>query len=160
MLGSSLARAAAFAALLTLLLVGFEQCTSRDLRVDAVAELDAPLERTARAVAEELGAGAIGTIPAGALIALADRAGRLAGVRITLIDETGSLRADSEGAAANLAGIENPAHRAGVGGGRARRLPPTGGRALRYVAVPAPGGGVVRVSDDLAAAEPQVALAR
>ena len=50
---------------------------------------------------------------------------------------------------------------AAAGGvGRATRAATTVGRTLRYVAVPAPGGGVVRVSDDLAAAEPQVALAR
>ncbi len=166
MLGSSLARTAAFAALLTLLLVGFEQCASRDLRVDAVAELDASLEQTARAVAEELDGHAIGTVPAGELGALADRAGRLAGVRVTLIDAAGSLRADSEVADANLPEIENHAQReeviaAAAGGvGKATRLSHTVGRTLRYVAVPAPGGGVVRVSDDLAAAEPQVALAR
>ena len=50
---------------------------------------------------------------------------------------------------------------AAAGGvGRATRFSHTVGRTLRYVAVPAPGGGVVRVSDDLAEAEPQVALAR
>ena len=166
MLGSPLARTAAFAALLTLLLVGFEQCASRDLRVDAVAELDASLEQTARAVAAELDGRAIGAIPAEELAALADRAGRLAGVRVTLIDPAGFLRADSEVMAANLAGIESHAQReeviaAAAGGvGRVTRMSHTVGRTLRYVAVPAPGGGIVRVSDDLAAAEPQVALAR
>src|SRR5262245_13312167 len=111
MLGSPLARVAAFAALLTLLLVGWEQGASRDLREDAIAELDASLEQTARAVAEELDGRAIDAIPGEQLVALADRAGRLAGVRVTLIDSAGILRADTEVAAANLAGIENHAQR-------------------------------------------------
>src|SRR5213593_294406 len=166
MLGSPLARTAAFAALLTVLLVGWEQCASRDLRAKAVAQLDVSLEETARAVAAELGGRAVGAVPAAQLAEIANRAGRAAGVRVTLIDADGFLRADTEVAAAQLAGIENHAHREEVaaatagGVGRATRLSHTVGRTLRYVAVPAPGGGVVRVSDDVAEAEPRVALAR
>jgi two-component system phosphate regulon sensor histidine kinase PhoR len=166
MLGSTLARTAAFAALLTLVLVGFEQCASRDLREEAIAELDRSLEETARAVAEELRGRAVDAIPGAELAALAARTGRLAGVRVTLIDAKGFLRADSEIAAANLAGIENHAEReeviaAAAGAvGHATRFSHTVARTLRYVAVPAPGGGVVRVSDELAAPESSVALAR
>jgi two-component system phosphate regulon sensor histidine kinase PhoR len=75
-------------------------------------------------------------------------------VRVTLIDTEGFLRADSEVTARNLPAIENHAHREEVaaavagGVGRATRASHTVGRMLRYVAVPAPGGGVVRVSDD------------
>ncbi|TMA33703.1 MAG: PAS domain-containing sensor histidine kinase [Deltaproteobacteria bacterium] len=166
MLGSPLARTAAFAALLTVLLVGWEQCASRDLRAKAVAQLDVSLEETARAVAAELGGRAVGAVPAAQLAEIANRAGRAAGVRVTLIDADGFVRADTEVAAAQLAGIENHAHReevaaAAAGGvGRATRLSHTVGRTLRYVAVPAPGGGVVRISDDFADAEASVALAR
>jgi two-component system phosphate regulon sensor histidine kinase PhoR len=167
MLGSRpLARTAAFAALLTLLLVGWEQCASRDLRAEAIAELDTSLEQTARAVAAALEGRAIDAVPAPELAALAERAGHFAGVRVTLIDTAGSLRAATEMTAANPEGIESDAQReeviaAAAGGvGRATRLSPTVGRTLRYVAVPAPGGGVVRVSQDLAAAERRIAVAR
>jgi len=166
MLGSPTARTAAFAALLTLLLVGWDQCASRDLHERALAEVDASLEETARAVAAELGDRAVAAVPKAELDALADHAARYAGVRVTLIDSSGFLRADSEVAAANLAGIENHAHReeviaAAAGGvGRATRESHTVGRMLRYVAVPAPGGGVVRVSDDLTDVDQRVALAR
>src|SRR5262245_12794325 len=165
MLGSSLARTAAFAALLTLLLVGFEQCASRDLRTEEIAELDASLERTARAVMEELAGREIGAVPVAELAALADRAARLADVRVTLIDEAGSVRADSEVADENLPMIENHADReeviAAAAGdvGRASRHSHTVGRSLRYVAVPA-AGGVVRVSDDFARPDSALALAR
>jgi two-component system, OmpR family, phosphate regulon sensor histidine kinase PhoR len=165
MLGSPLARTAAFAALLTMLLVGWEQCASRDLRANAVAQLDGSLERTARAVAAELGDRALAAIPDAELAVLAERAARLAGVRVTLIDGDGNLRADSEVTPGNLHGIENHAHRdeviaAAAGGvGRATRTSHTVGRMLRYVAVPAP-GGVVRVSDDFAEPEAAIALAR
>ncbi len=166
MLGSPLARTAAFAALLTLLLVGWEQCASRDARERAIAETDPALEETARAVAEALEGRAIAAIPPAELADLAARAARFAGVRVTLIDADGFLRADSEVVDANLPVIENHAHREEVmaatagGVGRATRFSHTVGRMLRYVAVPAPGGGVVRVSDDLADAEREVALAR
>ena len=166
MWGSPTARIAAFAALLTLVLVGWDQCASRDLHERALAEVDASLEQTARAVAAELGDRAIAAVPAAQLAALAEHAARYAGVRVTLIDTAGFLRADSEVTAANLAGIENHAQReeviaAAAGGvGRATRASHTVGRMLRYVAVPAPGGGVVRVSDDLADVAPRVALAR
>src|SRR5262245_35958280 len=166
MLGSQLTRTAAFAALLTLLLVGWEQCASRDLRANAVAELDDSLEQTARAVAEELGGRAVGAVPPAELHELAYRAARLAGMRVTLIDTDGSLRADSEVSDTNLPAIENHAKReeviaAAAGGvGRATRTSHTVGRTLRYIAVPAPGGGVVRVSDDVSEAEPRIALAR
>jgi two-component system phosphate regulon sensor histidine kinase PhoR len=166
MLGSPLTRTAAFAALLTLLLVGWEQCASRDLRVEALAQLDQSLEQTARAVADDLEGHAIDALPAERLAALADQAGHVAGVRVTLIDTAGSVRADTEVSAANLAAIESHAGReevrAAAAGqvGKASRTSGTVGRELRYVAVPAPGGGVVRVSDDFADLERGVALAR
>src|SRR5262245_56228024 len=107
MLGSPLTRTAAFAALLTLALVGWDQCASRDLHERALVEVDASLEQTARSVAAELDGRAIAALPADRLGALASSAARFAGVRVTLIDADGVLRADSEVAAANLAGIEN-----------------------------------------------------
>src|SRR5262249_48027408 len=111
MLGSPLARTAAFAALLTLVLVGWDQCASRDLHERALAQVDVSLEQTARAVAADLGDRAVAAVSKDELTALAEHAARYAGVRVTLIDADGFLRADSEVAAANLAGIENHAHR-------------------------------------------------
>src|SRR5258705_1908721 len=166
MLGSPHARTAAFAALLTLVLVGWDQCASRDLHERALAEVDGWREQPARGVAAELGDRAIAAVPAAQLAALADHAGRYAGVRVTLIDVDGFLRADSEVTARNLPAIENHAHReeviaAAAGGvGHATRASHTVGRMLRYVAVSAPGGGVVRVADDLTDVEQRVALAR
>jgi two-component system phosphate regulon sensor histidine kinase PhoR len=164
--GSPLTRTAAFAALLTVVLVGWEQCASRDLHADAIAQADAALEQTARAVVEELGGRGIEAVPVGQLSELARRASRVAGVRITLIDAAGTMRADSEVHDANLGAIENHAQReeviAAASGriGTATRASSTVGRTLRYVAVPAPGGGVVRVADDLGDADQRVALAR
>jgi two-component system phosphate regulon sensor histidine kinase PhoR len=163
--GSPLARTAAFAALLTIVLVGWDQCASRGLHERALAEVDASLEQSARAIADELGDRAIADVPHAQLATLAENAARLAGVRVTLIDANGFLRADSEVTAGNLPAIENHAHREEVigagsaGVGRATRTSQTVARPLRYVAVPAPGGGVVRVSDDLADVEQRVALA-
>jgi two-component system phosphate regulon sensor histidine kinase PhoR len=166
MLGSPLARTAAFAALLTLVLVGWDQCASRSLHERALAELDVSLEETARAIAAELGDRAIAEIPKEQLAALVANAAHHARARVTLIDAEGVLRADSEVTARNLPAIENHAHReeviaAAAGGvGHATRTSHTVVRPLRYVAVPAPGGGVVRVSDDLTDVEQRVALAR
>jgi two-component system, OmpR family, phosphate regulon sensor histidine kinase PhoR len=164
--GSPLTRAAACAALLTLLLVGWERCASRDLRADALAQLDARLEQTATAVVAELGGQGVDSAPPDELTALAHRTAREAGVRVTLIGTTGQLRADSEVIDANLASVENHASReevvAAAAGrvGHATRMSHTVGRTLRYVAVPAPGGGVVRVADDLDESEQAIALAR
>jgi two-component system, OmpR family, phosphate regulon sensor histidine kinase PhoR len=114
----------------------------------------------------ELGDGQLAALTDEQLAALAERAARLAGVRVTLLDADGNLRADSEVASANLYGIENHAQReeviaAAAGGvGHATRTSHTVARMLRYVAVPAPGGGVVRVSDDFADPEAAIALAR
>src|SRR5688572_12438499 len=102
MLGSPTARTAAFAALLTLVLVGWDQCASRDLHERALADADASLEATARAVAAELGDRGIAAVPAPELASIADRAGRSSGVRVTLIDANGFVRADSEVTATNL----------------------------------------------------------
>ena len=53
--GSPLARTAAFAALLTIVLVGWDQCASRGLHERALAEVDVALEQSARAIADQLG---------------------------------------------------------------------------------------------------------
>ncbi len=166
MLGRPLSRAAAFAALLTLLLVGWEQCASRDLRARELARLDQALERHARELARWLGEAPPDTLTSKQLAERVDASARAAGVRVTLIDPDGRVRVDSDVYASRLPGIENHAGREEVvaalagGVGKASRLSDTVGRELRYVAVPAPGGGVVRVSGDLDRVAAQVDSAR
>src|SRR5688572_31689912 len=111
MAGSPLSRTAAFAALLTVILVGWEQCASRDLRGNAVAQLDASLEQTAQAVVEELDGLDLEAVPFAQLNELAHRAARVAGVRVTLIDAAGTVRADSDVYDASLGSIESHAQR-------------------------------------------------
>src|SRR5262245_38970618 len=109
--GSPLTRIAACAALLTLVLVGWEQCASRDMRVEAIAQVDAQLEQTALAIAAELGSRAVDAVSSDELSALVHRAAREAGVRVTLIGGSGQVRADSDVFDANLASVENHAAR-------------------------------------------------
>jgi two-component system phosphate regulon sensor histidine kinase PhoR len=166
MIGSPLRRAVAFAAALSLLLLAWEQWTLSDLRTAGIARLDRSLERTAHAVAAQVGDEAIADADPARLAELVRRAADVTGVRVTLIDRAGVVRADSEVYASHLASIENHGGREEVlavasgGVGRASRRSDTVGRELRYVAVPGAGGGAVRVSDDLSALESSVAFAR
>jgi len=168
MIGSPLRRAAAFAAALTLLLVGFEQWALRDLRHEELARLDGSLERTARTLTEALGGASLAEAAPERLAELARRAAGIAEVRVTLIDAAGVVRADSDVYGTHLAAIENHGGREEVldaaasadGVGRATRTSDTVVRELRYVAVRAPGGGVVRVSRSLDGVEARVARAR
>ena len=172
MIGSPLGRAAAFAALLTLLLLAWEQWSFRDLRAAEVDRLDRALEQIARAVAAEVAArddrgGVGGASPAPERLAeWIDEAAAVAGARITVIDAAGVVRADSDVLPSHLSAIGNHGAREEVstaasgGVGRSTRWSATVGRELRYVAVPAPGGGVVRVSRDLGDVEARVTRMR
>jgi PAS domain-containing protein len=165
MLGSPLARTAAFAALLTLVLVGWDQCASRDLNERALAEVDASLEQTARAIAGELGDRAVGEFPPRS--SPRSRTARPVCRRARDADRYGRLPARRlRGDGARTCRDREPRPARGGARGRSGRvsgrhaIEPHRGRTLRYVAVPAPGGGVVRVSDDLSDVEQRVALAR
>jgi len=164
--GSPLRRAAVFAAALALVFFAWEQWTLRDLRAASIERLDQRLEGIARAVADQVGDAAIGAADAARLAEVVSRAAAVADARVTLIDATGVVRADSEVYDTHLAAIENHAGReevlAAAEGrvGRASRRSDTVGRELRYVAVPADVGGVVRVSDDLGEFEANLAFAR
>ncbi len=166
MIGSPLRRAATFAATLVLVFLAWEQWTLSDLRAASIERLDRRLEGIARAVAEEVGGRAIAETDAARLAELVSQAATLADARVTLIDANGIVRADSDVYDTHLAAIANHGDREEVRAaaegevGRASRRSDTVGRELRYVAVPALAGDVVRVSDDLRELEANVAFAR
>jgi hypothetical protein len=129
MIGSPLRRAAAFAATLTLLLLGFEQWMLRDLRSGEMDLLDARLERMARAISDELDGAPLADAAPERLTDLARRVAGVADVRVTLIDDAGVVRADSDVYASHLASIENHGARAEVlaAAGRTRTRPSAAG---------------------------------
>lgn len=151
MLGRPLTRAAAFAALLTLLLIAAEPFGYRQLRENDLARLDARLEHVARAIAANLGPGGIGGPRAAEALA---SAARYADIRVTLIEDAGRVLADSEIEPQRIDSVQNHGEREEVqaaraaGIGRASRTSRTVGRSLRYVAIAVP-GGFVRVAHDL-----------
>ena len=83
--------------------------------------------------------------------AFAERFGKAAGLRLTIIDRGGRVRADTDVPPAELSSVENHADRPEVaaalrgGMGDAKRRSATVGSDFMYVAVPA-GPGVVRVA--------------
>jgi two-component system, OmpR family, phosphate regulon sensor histidine kinase PhoR len=83
---------------------------------------------------------------------IADRSGRSLGKRVTLVRHDGVVVGDSEFDGDGLVGLQNHATRpeiaAALGGatGTAQRPSPSTGDEELYVAVPAPGRGVARVS--------------
>ncbi|MBA3496578.1 MAG: PAS domain-containing protein [Gemmatimonadales bacterium] len=85
--------------------------------------------------------------------------------RITLVDRTGRVRADSDFPPGSLPAIENHATRPevraalGEGVGVAKRLSETVGRVLIYVAVPG-GPGVIRVAAELAQVDETIGRAQ
>ncbi|MFQ5746965.1 MAG: sensor histidine kinase [Gemmatimonadota bacterium] len=139
-----------FSALLLTLLVSLAASLlwiGLDLRPRLRAQARADLERRARLVAAVIGDRTFSD-------SLADRLGRIAGVRVTLIDREGAVRGDSEVPARRIPRVENhaarPEVRAALGGRAAAAVRPSRTVSLRllYVAVPAP-GGVVRVAEPL-----------
>jgi two-component system phosphate regulon sensor histidine kinase PhoR len=100
------------------------------------------------------------------LDAVADRTASAAEVRVTLIGPDGAVLGDSDVPLARLSGVENhadrPEVRIALGGalGSDTRRSATVGRDLFYLAVPHPGGGVVRVAVDLSDLEAAVAHLR
>ena len=165
MLGSSLRRAAVFAALMTLCLLAWERFAATSLRDTELERFAATLEAAARAVADVV-EGAGPELSPERWAALAVSAGTHAGLRVSVIDADGSVLADSEVASEKLGEIENhgerPEVRAARRGrvGRASRISDTVGRELYYVAVPISGGRVVRVAEDMDVLEGRVELAR
>jgi two-component system phosphate regulon sensor histidine kinase PhoR len=130
---------------LLLTMVALVVLAERSLRGDLERDLQTALTRQAKLVREAL--------PSDSLqwAELVRRLGTAGGIRITLIDSSGRVRADSDVPVGELAAVENHADRpevaAALGGavGNATRRSATVGSDLAYVAVPG-GPGVVRVA--------------
>ncbi|HEX2217947.1 MAG TPA: ATP-binding protein [Gemmatimonadales bacterium] len=122
----------------------------RSLRRDLVQDVERTLEREAALVGEALPADSTGWGEAVRRLAAGE-----ANRRITLVDSTGRVRADSDFPPGPLPAIEShsdrPEIRAALAGrtGVATRRSETVGRAMLYVAVPG-GPGAIRVAADLA----------
>jgi PAS domain S-box-containing protein len=120
----------------------------RSLRRDLEHEIAQTLENEARLVGEALPSDSV------SWQAAVYRLGREVRHRITLIDEQGRVRADSDFPIEPLPAIENhaqrPEVRAALNGGRgvARRRSDTVGQAFLYVAIRG-GPGIIRVAADL-----------
>jgi len=113
------------------------------------------LERRAIGLARELETGRLDSTGDPEDLALV--VGNVMGLRVTLIDRSGTVLGDSDVPRGRLAGVENhasrPEVRAALSGhvGRATRSSATVGRAFAYVAVPSsrPGIAVVRVAEPM-----------
>jgi len=131
--------------------------TERGLRARTLEGIEGSLAERAELVSEWVGTVAFLPENAARLDAIADRAGRAANARITLIAADGRVVGDSDVALEALASVEIHAERpevmAALSGrvGRSSRLSRTVGRNLLYLAVPAGQGseGVIRLAVDL-----------
>ncbi len=118
------------------------------LRADLESDVRANLERQASLLREAL--------PADSMewTRFAERFGAAGGVRVSLIDRAGRVRADTDVPPADLPQVENHSNRPEVifalagGRGQAKRTSATVGSDLLYVAVPG-GPGVIRVATPL-----------
>jgi two-component system phosphate regulon sensor histidine kinase PhoR len=159
----------ALAALAALVLLAAGWAAERGLRVRERARIERELERDARLVRELLAGQQLVAERREALQEAALRASRAASVRVTVVARDGTVLADSNVSAADLAVLENHAARpevqAALAGrvGHATRTSQSVGRRLLYLAVPAadePGAGAIRVAADLGAIDAQSAALR
>jgi two-component system, OmpR family, phosphate regulon sensor histidine kinase PhoR len=131
----------------------------RSIRRDMEGDIAQSLASEARLIREALPADSLGWDEA------VHRLSRQNNHRITLVDGTGRVRADSDFPPGPLPAIENHAGRPEIrhaltdGVGVATRRSETVGRQLMYVAVPA-GSRVVRVAADLAQVDETIARAQ
>jgi two-component system phosphate regulon sensor histidine kinase PhoR len=150
----------ALGALVLLVVLVSGALAERSLRRREGDLLRRSLEQRAQLAAELVADIPFETTPSAQLDALADRLGRAADARVTLVARDGSVVGDSHVPLARLASLANHAERPEVRealaghSGRAERISGTLGRALLYVAVPQPGGGgVVRLAVDATAGQ-------
>lgn len=128
----------------------------RSLREREMAKITRSLERRALLVRELAGEIRFDVARSDALDAIADRAQRAAGARVTLIDSAGAVVGDSDVPLDKLDEVESHADRSEVRAALAGRVgistrrSNTVGRPLLYLAVPdAQAGGVVRLAVDV-----------
>jgi two-component system phosphate regulon sensor histidine kinase PhoR len=121
-----------------------------ELRAELDERIDAELDAHAAAAAVAVAAAAPDELPA-----LAAALGRATGRRHTFVAADGALLGDSDVAPAELAAVENHAHRPEIeralrdGRGRAQRRSETVDAELRYVAVALPDRRIVRVAQSV-----------
>jgi two-component system phosphate regulon sensor histidine kinase PhoR len=157
----------ALAALVAFVLLASGWAAERGLRQRELRELETSLERQAGLVRALVGAGGLVAERAAELERIAIESSGTSGARITLIAADGRVLADSDVPADKLAGVENHAARPEVAAalqagrtGTAVRRSATVDRRFLYVAVPGPGGGAVRVAEDLVHVDREVAALR
>ncbi len=127
------------------------------------ARIESSLRERARLVRDQIGALPLRPERSPELQAIALRSASAAGARVTLIAADGAVVGESDVPLAELGRIENHAERpevkAALGGreGSASRRSATVDRRLLYLALPAEGGGVVRIASDLGSVEAAVA---
>jgi two-component system phosphate regulon sensor histidine kinase PhoR len=154
---------AALAGLVAVTLLATSWIAERGLRERETAQIEASLRQRAGLVREILEPDPVSDP---ALQERVSAAAEAAGARVTLIDATGAVRADSAVAAADLARVEShadrPEVRAALSGrvGIASRRSDTIGARLLYLATPRGNGDVVRLAVDLGAVEASVSELR
>jgi two-component system phosphate regulon sensor histidine kinase PhoR len=153
---------AALVGLVLVVAIVFGVLARRGLEERAHASLAASLEASARLALALIGERSFAPERRAELQARAAAVAKGSGMRLTLIDASGVVIADSEVSPKGLASVENHAHRPEVaaalagGVGVDERVSGTVGRSLLYVAIPAD-GGALRVATDLARVEAEVA---
>jgi two-component system phosphate regulon sensor histidine kinase PhoR len=135
----------------------------RGLRAREAERIEDSLRQRAALVHTQVADRSLGSEPQVPLQALAERAATAAEARVTLIAADGTVVADSDVTFSGLGALENHRDRpevrsalAGQAASSARRSA-TVGRRLLYLALPAQGGGVVRLATDLTQVEAAVA---
>jgi two-component system phosphate regulon sensor histidine kinase PhoR len=138
----------------------------RGLRAREAERIEDSLRQRAALVHTQVADRSLGSEPQVPLQALAERAATAAEARVTLIAADGTVVADSDVTFSGLGALENHRDRpevrsalAGQAASSARRSA-TVGRRLLYLALPAQGGGVVRLATDLTQVEAAVAALR
>jgi len=161
---SQLKLMAALAALVLLVVLVFGALAERGLRALSLERIEHSLEARALLVRDLVAGMPLAPDNEVALDALADRASRSAGARVTLIARDGRVVGDSDVPVDALARVANHADRPEIASafagevGTSSRRSATVGRALLYLAVPVPGnsGGAVRLAVDLSEMEAAV----
>jgi two-component system phosphate regulon sensor histidine kinase PhoR len=156
---------AALAALVLLVVLVFGVLAERGLRALELERIERSLEARALLVRDLVGEIPVDREHAGELDAIADRAARASGARVTLVSRDGGVVGDSDVPGDALARVANHADRpeiasAFVGSiGTSARRSSTVGRALLYLAIPVESGegGAVRLAVDLSEMEAAVA---
>jgi two-component system phosphate regulon sensor histidine kinase PhoR len=145
--------AAALVSLVLVVAIVFGFVAHRGIAERARIRLSDTLESNARLAAELLGPAPFEAAHRSETLARVGSIGRATGMRVTLIDASGAVVADSEVSPDRLAGVENHAHRPEVAAalagrvGHDERRSGTVGRTFLYLALPHAGGALRLAAD-------------